>query len=54
MLGEADEGHIGGWRSMAAAGIQAVNCHRGGKKARRYVFELRERIEEMLKGIAVG
>lgn len=41
-------------RSMAAAGIQAVNCHRGGKKARRYVFELRERIEEMLKGIAVG
>ncbi|MDF0591669.1 hypothetical protein [Candidatus Methanocrinis natronophilus] len=35
-------------RLMAAAGIQAVNCHRGGVKARRYVFELRERIEERL------
>jgi hypothetical protein len=32
-------------RLMAGAGIKAVNCHRGGEKARRYVFEQRERIE---------
>jgi hypothetical protein len=32
---------------MRAAGVQAVNCHRGGKKARRYTFELRERIEKL-------
>lgn len=35
-------------RIMKEAGIQAVNCHRGGKKARRYTFELKEKIEEML------
>jgi hypothetical protein len=32
---------------MRAAGVQAINCHRGGKKARRYTFELREKIEKL-------
>lgn len=36
-------------RIMKEAGIQAVNCHRGGVKARRYTFELKEKIKEMLE-----
>jgi hypothetical protein len=35
-------------RIMSAAGLQAVNCHRGGKKARRYTFKLRSQIAEIL------
>ena len=38
--------HLG--RLMAKAGIQAVNCRRKGKAARRYTFELGEKIERML------
>ena len=36
---------------MKAAGIQAQNVHRGGVKTRRYTFELKEKIEGMLKGM---
>lgn len=34
-------------RIMKEAGIQAVNCHRGGVKARRYTFDMKEKIERM-------
>jgi len=34
---------------MSATGLQAVNCTRGGEAARRYTFELKEKIEEMLE-----
>jgi len=34
-------------RIMKEEGIQAVKCHRDGVQARRYTFELREKIEEM-------
>lgn len=36
-------------RIMKAAGVQAQSVHRGGVKARRYTFELREKIEKMLE-----
>jgi len=36
-------------RLMKEAGVQAQNVHRGGVKARRYTFELREKIERMLE-----
>ena len=35
-------------RIMKEAGVQAQNVHRGGVKARRYTFDLKERIEEIL------
>jgi hypothetical protein len=37
-------------RIMKEVGVQAQNVHRGGVKARRYTFDLRERIEEILAG----
>ena len=37
--------HLG--RLMSNVGIQAVNCRRKGKAARRYTFELREKIGNM-------
>jgi len=36
-------------RLMKEAGVQAQNVHRGGVKARRYVFALKEKIEAMLE-----
>ena len=39
-----------GWL-MSVAGFRAINGTRGGKKARRYTFEMREKIEEMLEGM---
>lgn len=36
-------------RIMKEAGVQAVKCHRGGIQARRYTFELKERIEELIE-----
>ena len=33
---------------MSGIGVQAVKCHRGGVQGRRYVFELREKIEELI------
>ena len=35
---------------LGRAGIKAKSVHRGGKKARRYLPDLRERIEELLEG----
>jgi len=35
-------------RIMSAAGLQARNVRRGGKRVRRYTFDLRERVEEVL------
>jgi hypothetical protein len=32
-------------RVMAATGVQAVKCHRGGVQALRYTFELKEKME---------
>lgn len=36
-------------RIMEEAGVQAQNIHRGGVKARRYTFDLKPKIEEMLE-----
>ena len=36
-------------RLMKEAGVQAQNVHRGGVKARRYVFGLKEKIEAVLE-----
>lgn len=36
-------------RLMKEAGVQAQNVHRGGVKARRYTFDLKEKIEELLE-----
>lgn len=36
-------------RIMKEAGVQAQNVHRSGVKARRYTFELKEKIEGMLE-----
>ena len=35
-------------RLMKEAGVQAQNVHRGGVKARRYTFDLKPKIEELL------
>ncbi len=35
-------------RFMKEAGVQAQNVHRGGVKARRYTFDLKPKIEELL------
>jgi hypothetical protein len=35
-------------RIMKEAGVQAQNVHRGGVKARRYTFDLKPKIEELL------
>jgi len=34
---------------MSGIGVQAVKCHRGGVQGRRYVFELKPKIEELLE-----
>ena len=39
-----------GWL-MSVAGFRAINGTREGKKACRYAFEMREKIEEMLEGM---
>lgn len=36
-------------RIMAAAGLQAQNVRRGGNRIRRYTFDQREKIEDLLK-----
>lgn len=40
--------HLGRW--LKAEGLEAQNVRRGGERARRYTFELKERIEELLGG----
>ncbi len=39
--------HLGRW--LKAEGLEALNVRRGGTRARRYTFDLKERIEELLK-----
>ncbi len=44
--------HLGRW--LKAEGLEALNVRRDGTRARRYTFELKEKIEEMLRGVADG
>jgi len=44
--------HLGRW--LKAEGLEAQNVRRGGTRARRYTFELKEKIEDMLRGVADG
>jgi hypothetical protein len=43
---------LGRW--LKAEGLEALNVRRDGTRARRYTFELKEKIEEMLRGVADG